>query len=107
MFSTKDAVLRLEGFGHNNIPFGSSEMQVSSFPALISQCHLGSPNFGVCCVFCSRPVGSKEEEYRAAFSEFVEATLVFSPQRSGFGAAPRRTKEALSTGVEREMIEFE
>ena len=68
---------------------------------------MGSPNFGVCCVFCSRPVGSKEEEYRAAIHDFVEATLVSPPQSSGFGAAPRRTNEALSIGVEREMIEFE
>lgn len=58
-------------------------------------------------MFCSRPVGSKEEEYRVAISEFVEATLVSSAQSSGFCAAPRRTKEALSIGVEREMIEFE
>ena len=52
-------------------------------------------------------MGSKEEEYRAAIHDFVEATLVSPPQSSGFGAAPRRTNEALSIGVEREMIEFE
>lgn len=107
MFSPEDTVLRLEGFGHNNIPFGSSEGRVSSPHALISQCHVGSPNFGVCCVFCSFPVGSREEEYRAVISEFVETTLVKTPPSSGFGAAPRRSKEALSAGVEREMIEFE
>lgn len=35
MFSAADTVLRLEGFGHNDIPFGSSGGKVGTLHALI------------------------------------------------------------------------
>ena len=35
VFSAADTVLRLEGFGHNDIPFGSSGGKVGAFLALI------------------------------------------------------------------------